>query len=122
MVIIGNDLPADAGGAGEPSFVVKVVRVDPVHLVGGVGRNANAVVDHELCESRSGDQDHLGVDACRRSPWLREKTSDVVMKTPLRARFPQQGTRESLNLRAADRVLPALGLDVDDVQTKAVLP
>ncbi len=100
----------------------EVVGVELLDLVDLVGTDAHpqVEVDHQLRQALPVDQDHLGIDRSgvidRR---LREGPSGD--EHALLGVFAVQGPDELLDLGTADRALPLLGLQVDDVQAEPVL-
>ena len=61
-------------GWGTPwSFICEVVRIDSLQLVRGFGRHTNTVIDHQLGELRSRDEDYLDVNTRRISHRLTGK-------------------------------------------------
>ena len=79
-------------------LIREVVRINALQLVGGIGPHPDAMVDHELRELLSVDQNHLGLDTAGELRGA-EVNEDVVMKTPFRVRFPCRAPTNFWDLR-----------------------
>lgn len=92
----------------------KIVGVDPLQLVGGKGRDTYVVVDHQLRQTLTINENDLGVDGARvflGGAAEGRRSDEYALSSPLAL----ECAGELLNLGPTDLRFPALGLNVDDV-------
>jgi hypothetical protein len=100
------------------SRIIEVVRIDALEGEGADGGDADAVLDHELCEALAVDEDDFVLHAARviEGAFVEVAGDEDAFVGML----PGQRADEALDGLAPDGALPALGLDVDDIQPEAV--
>lgn len=105
---------------GELLLLREVVGVELLHLVDLSGADAEVEVDHQLRQTLPVDEHYFGIDPLGVVDGrLREAAGSDEHAFP--KVFSVQGSHELLDLGTADRALPFLGLQVDHVQTQAIL-
>jgi len=101
------------------SSFLEIIGVDALEGDGAGGGDADVVLDHEVGEAGAVDEDEFLGDAFGVVEGVLDESAggDEDAFVGLLA---GEGSDEALDLAAADGALPALGLDVDDVEAEAV--
>ena len=102
------------------SFGLEVVRVDPFDRVRLRSANADIKINQKLRQLQAVNQHDLGVDR----PCILDGVSGKATrgkKYSLLGTFSVKCSDEFLNLGSPNRVVPTLGLQVNDVQAESVL-